>query len=223
MATQSLRPILAWFRDDSGEKAGRLASLDALITPKVRNIEIFRPGIWAESQSKVSLLWRHRSPQVAHTVGVMAAWFGRIDVLEHMVERHGVDLSAFRDCFVCLECEEIALVRDCKNKDSGRWQCENLSHDPSNKETVAHAAAAGGHVPVLEYLNAHKAALKTADEVIRLHFCTPACISPVNIINCTIAQDGLYPVMFAASQGRLDALKWFLDAGIATPNIIDNV
>ena len=108
---------------------------------------------------------RLASRQVSHTAGVIAAWFGRIDALEYLMQRYAVDLTAMKPCFVCLECDALAALLPLRTTVSDRQACETREHNPSKRQCVAHGAAAGGQVAVLQYLKNKGAAMSTPDDV----------------------------------------------------------
>lgn len=94
--------------------------------------------------------------QSIHTAGVIAARFGRIDILDHLFSTTSLSVSRLETCGACVMCPEVGVL--------GKTKCTE-DHEAVYSMTLAHGAAAGGHIPVLAYLKSRGANLSAVDAV----------------------------------------------------------
>ena len=86
---------------------------------------------------------------------MVAAWYGKLEIVKYIVEVHGVSAVEAKQCAVCPRCDPIA------KHEKFFW-----AHTPSGTSSLAHAAARCGSIPVLEYLRSRGARDNVIDEVV---------------------------------------------------------
>ena len=123
--------------------------------------------------------------QLLHTAGVIAARFNKLDILEHLVATSTLSLTELKPCKVCVLCRDVSVI--------GKDRCSQ-DHEPSPYATIAHGAAAGGHLEVLRYLRARGASLKVADLV-------RSCLGSFALCRCAPAV-AYTPAGFACSESK---------------------
>lgn len=94
------------------------------------------------------------APQLAHTAAVVAARFGSLLLVAHLIETRGVSHLESQGCHACLSCVPI-----------GPSHPTGERHMCSATEGVIHGAAVAGSIEILAYLLGKGASPNLKDQV----------------------------------------------------------